>query len=372
MPKRECAELEKIPEALAKTGFILEHKAAEEFKRFGWTTIGGRYYADDVDGRARELDLVAYRVKKLAEINVVTVVLVSCKKDEESTWAFMTKDKPKQDPNFDWNPVHYWTDVEPLRTYLASDSWKENYFKALGSTYSNNLRASRDIFAFQQISTAKVTPKNDKQIFDSISSLMKALDHELEALPSRMKGRRRLYNFLLVSVVDAPLVDVNYSGQKPVAKQVEKLTHLARYMVRRRELTALVHFTNDEHLPKYAESLTKFANVSARHMASLGDKAYNAIKSNAKIRNYFAEKLNARLVWRINSVFRKIPGSQTKIESIGLDYEDDVLKILIDEFDETHLAKLNSDPNFKKEVAKALREIARYEGAFVFAENIPF
>jgi len=78
MPKRVCAALDAIPDALAKTGFIVEHLVAEEFKKAGWSTIGGRYYADDIDGRARELDLVAYRSTKSKGLEVVTAVLVDC------------------------------------------------------------------------------------------------------------------------------------------------------------------------------------------------------------------------------------------------------------------------------------------------------
>ncbi|WP_217539499.1 hypothetical protein, partial [Stenotrophomonas sp. GbtcB23] len=117
----------------------------------GWSTIGGRYYAADVDGRARELDLVAYRAEKFEGIEVFAAVLVSCKKDEALTWAFLTKKKPKNDPNFDWNPVHVWTDVEPLSTYLSTESWKADHTEALGKKYKDMFAPRSAIFAFQQL-----------------------------------------------------------------------------------------------------------------------------------------------------------------------------------------------------------------------------
>jgi hypothetical protein len=372
MSKRVCAPLDQIPDALAKTGFILEHDVAEAFKKSGWATIGGRFYADDVDGRARELDLVAYRTDKSKELEVVTAVLVSCKKDEEATWAFLTKDKPKHDPNFDWDPVHYWTDIEPLRSYLASDSWKEKYIAAAGKIYDNNFRATRDIFAFQQVSSLKVAARNDKAIFDSIVSLMKALDHEMEAVPKRAKERKRLYTFSLVSVVDAPMVDVSYSGKTPVAAEVERLTHLARYMVRKRDLSALIHFVRSDKLPQFVNALSDFADLTAKHMAALIGTSYKAIQWNEAVRAQIAERLKSRLVWRINQGLRKNGIKESVVDEIRLDFEDGTLKILVDIFDSNELAILNADQPLRDQTVKLLKELARYEGGFEFEMDFPF
>lgn len=188
MANRLCASLSEIPDALRKTGFVLEHQVAEAFKSAGWSIIGGRFYADDVDGRARELDLVAYKSFKHHDLSVVYSVLVSCKKDSENTWVFLTRDKPANDPNFDWEPVHYWTDVNPLEKYLQSEKWKEAYFSDLKNSWSD-LSAKRDVFAFQQINSKKVVPQNDAAVFSSITTLMKGLDYELVALPQRQKTR---------------------------------------------------------------------------------------------------------------------------------------------------------------------------------------
>lgn len=372
MSDRVCAPLDQIPSALAKTGFLLEHLVAEEFKKAGWWTIGGRYYTDDVDGRARELDLVAYRAEKSGELEVVTAVLVSCKKDEETTWAFLTKQKPKHDPNFDWDPVHYWTDVQPLQTYLASDPWKNEYIKALGKLHDKSFRAVTDIFAFQQVSSLKVSSRNDKAIFDSIASLMKALDHEIAAVPARAKGRKRLYVFSLLTVVDASMVDVNYSGKQPVATEVEHITHLARYMVRKRDLSALVHFVRSDKLSQFVSAMSKFADLNAKHMASLTSTAYEAIQWNDKVRAYFAERLKSRLAWNIARTFRKHSRSSLSVTEVQLGFEDDRLNILVDILDDDDLAILNTDKSLKAETAELLKEVARYEGDFVFVGDLPF
>lgn len=371
MSDRICAALDQIPDALAKTGFILEHRVAQEFRKAGWSTIGGRYYADDVDGRARELDLVAYRTGKSKELDVVTAVLVSCKKDNETTWTFLTKEKPKHDPNFDWDPVHYWTDVQPLQTYLASDPWKEKYIKAIGKLY-DDFKTTKDIFAFQQVASHKVTPRNDKAIFDSIVSLMKALDHEVESVPARAKGRKRIYIFSLLSVVDAPMVDVSYAGKKPIAIEVEQLTHLARYMVRKRDLSALVHFVRSDKLSRFVGSLSQLADVNAKHMATLVKQAYDGIQWNSRIRSYFADRLKARIIWMIGRSFRSSGLPSPNIGEVQLGFDNGKLKILIDVYDDKELAILNADRSLRADTAKLLKEAARYEGAFAFESDFPF
>ncbi len=372
MEKRMSAPLDQIPSALAKTGFILEHRVSEQFKSQGWSTIGGRYYADDVDGRARELDLVAYKTQTSEDLNVVSAVLVSCKKDEERTWAFMTRRKPKADPNFDWDPVHFWTDVQPLQVYLASDSWRDEYLASGGKNYQENFKAVRDIFAFQQISTSKVTAQNDKDIFDSIVSLMKALDHEVEVVPARAKKRKRIYLFHLLSVVDAAMVDVDYAEKDPAATEVKQMTHLARYMVRRRELSALVHFVRSDALPGFVSAISKLADCNAKHMISLSGKAYAAIRWNEKVREYFAEKMKSYILLRISQSLARVKKDEKKIGYMEFNFKNNKLEIVVSIFDDESLDHINGDEKLRAEVSDYLKKMARYEGDFSFEFDVPF
>lgn len=374
MKKRPSAPLELIPAALEKTGFILENAVATEFKNAGWATIGGRYYADDVDGQARELDLVAYRAQSSADVDVMTAVLVSCKKDEETTWSFMTKKRPAADPNNDWDPVHVWTDVQPLQTFLATDKgWKDRYIEALGADYENEMAAARDTFAFQQVSTAqKPAARNDRAIFNSIVTLMKALDHEKESLSSRMKGKKRLYLFSLVSVVDAAMVEVDYASATPTAREIERLTHLARYMVRKRDVAALIHFVRADTLPTFIGHLTRHADESAKHMVGLVNEAYGAIRTSQSMRAYFCQKLETRLLWAIKKSFQRSAMSVSEDMSITLSYVDDSLVVNILPADQADIDALNRDSKLNGEAEQILLDVARYKGKFKFDWDIPF
>lgn len=389
MKKRPSAPLDLIPAALEKTGFILEHHVATEFKKAGWSTISGRYYADDVDGRARELDLVAYRSKKVGDVEVVHAILVSCKKDEEHTWVFLTKERPKLDPNFDWDPVHYWTDVEPLKCFLASHTpWKADYLRSIKELYETNLAAAQDTFAFQQVSASDITspdkkqkqqqkkdkasPKNDSAIFNSIVSLMKALDHEMESLSARAKGRKRVYMFSLLSVVDASMVEVSYADDPPVAKEIERLSHLARYMVRRRDSAALIHFVRADVLPNFIGSMTNVADASATHMNGVVAASYEAIRSNSTVRDHFAKLLLPRLGWRVDQAIRSSGLSSQAVASLILIFKDGVLQLCIDVFEEGVIEFLNSNVELRAATAKILKDVARYEGEFTYDWDIPF
>lgn len=66
---------------IAKTGFVLENKISHDLKRAGWTVISNRYYLDDTaQETVREVDLIGYRTRKLADFTVYTALIISCKK----------------------------------------------------------------------------------------------------------------------------------------------------------------------------------------------------------------------------------------------------------------------------------------------------
>lgn len=367
---RKPSPLEKIPSALEKTGFLLEHLVSEEFRKSGWSVIGNRYYVDDVDGKARELDLMAYRVAKSDDLDVCTGVLVSCKKDAENTWAFMSKDKPPHDPNIDWEPIHYWTDLEPLASFLSSCDWRKNYFRSNKSIHNALFRDTKNIFATQLISPDGSAPKNDKPIFDSITGLLKALNHEIEALPGRAKNKKRLYVFSLVTVVEAPLVDVQYKGKSGKAIEVDRLTYLARYLVRKRELSAHVHFVRSDKIEEFVKTLSNLAEHNASHMQSLVGKSFQAIRTSATVREQLAKMLSFPLRWRLNEFLRE-HGLEQSITDIGLSYSKNQLNIDI-VLDESAIAMLNEDGEVRKMTGDVLKKIARYDGAFHFEEDFPF
>lgn len=386
---RPAIDSEDIKSAIARTGFPLEHRATEAFRRAKWGVLSSRFYVDDTDGRARELDLIAYKVlvSKDKQLEIVTSVLLSCKKDEQNTWALLSRERNAADKNVDWQPVHFWTDVEPLRTFLESTDWRPSYFHADARASKFALNVDRDVFAFQQIGPPKATqqakpgskappskgatPQNDTAIFNSVTGLLKALDSEILALPDRMKDRKRIYLFSLAVLADAPLVEVRYAGEDCEVREIDELLALARYMVRQRHFNAQVHFVGADKIEWLIGELDHLAEVNAEYFSKKLPEAFKAIENNSAVRSYFAELLLKKLKFWLNLAIER-EGIGSKVSDLDLTYEAGVLKIELD-VGERAIDFLNNHPDTLRIAKKMLADFCRYSGSWKFSEeSIPF
>lgn len=59
--------VDKISESIGKSGFKLEFITSQQLKKKGWNLISNRCYIDDLEGTAREIDLLAYKVSTVKE-----------------------------------------------------------------------------------------------------------------------------------------------------------------------------------------------------------------------------------------------------------------------------------------------------------------
>ena len=59
-----------------------------------------------------------------------------------------------------------------------------------------------------------------------VSAVLASCKKDMESLPNRAKNKKRLYHFTLLSIVDAPLVDVFYKGNSPTVTEIDGITHL--------------------------------------------------------------------------------------------------------------------------------------------------
>lgn len=380
-----------IISALQKTGFPLEHELSTSFREARWTVLSGRYYVDDRDGSAREMDLVAYKIVPAGKFDVVTTVLVSCKKDEVATWALLSRAKPPVDPNVAWNEVHWWTDIEPLRSFLNSATWKDRYLAAVVEA-GVGLALSRDIFAFQLVNPpgeeppppknpkAKApekkpaSPGNDTAIFGAITGLLKALSYEIEALPQRVSGRRRLYVFSLVVAVDAPLVEVRYDNSPPDVTDVKRITHLARYMIKQKHFSARVHFVQKDEWPKFLKDLTALAKQHKSFFGEISKEASRAIGDNAEIQKHFSPRLKSALLSRVIRSLHETgsTGRPTELYTIG--EREGVLQLVVN-LSESDVRLLNLDDELLAETQEVLLRVADYAGQAQYTgddDEIPF
>lgn len=73
-------ELKIYAESIKSTGFILESKVSDFLSNHGWGVINNKYYIDDVQSVAREIDIIAYKATKVRDVLVYTTLIISCKK----------------------------------------------------------------------------------------------------------------------------------------------------------------------------------------------------------------------------------------------------------------------------------------------------
>lgn len=328
-PMRPAVSAPEIIAALNATGFPFEHLIVRALQSHGWSVSSNRYYADDVDGRAREFDLLAWKTKALPECDVLTTVLVSCKKDEKNTWALMSRPAPPIELIPDGRPVHNWTNVEPLREYFKNVEWKGAYVDHMKEHVPGFFEPRRDIFAFQCISPGgafqpqkgggaplqgkRATAANNR-MFDALESLFKAFDFEYGALEHRMK-RPRVYQFNFAVVLDAPLVEVEFDNAEPVAREVDRALHLARYLVRRQPLSAHVHILRRDAFDGYLNNLDVVAIQNATFARTSIDAAYGAIRYNESwARYYFRTLLEPYVLRDANAALRRLRDDQKASE----------------------------------------------------------
>lgn len=362
---------ERIPEALATTGFLVEHEVAQAFRAAKWGVIGSRYYIDDVDGRARELDLIVYKVVAGPEVDVVTSVLISCKKDNENAWVVMSRDRPTQDPNLDWDPVHQWTNNKLLKAYLESVEWSSNYVRGDKALYTQLFEMKRQAFAFQLVSKKSCKSNNDKPIFGSLTDLMKAQDHELSILPERIK-ENRLYVFNLMAVVDAPIYEARYDGAQPVVVKVDEFRHLARYIVRRRDTVSRVNICNKNSLQSLVQVYDRLAKYNKDYFNSKITEGYSSLATNRAIQLVLAEVITKKL--RFEFYFALVRhGKKGETPNIGVSYDNQSKDLLLEvALPDDDVEWVASDQKLLLKTREVLEKFARYSGAFRYTADIPF
>lgn len=361
----------KILEAISKTGFVLEHRVVTALQAAGWNTINGSFYIDDVSEQARELDVIAYKIARSDEVDVLTCALVSCKKDGAHTAAFMSRNRPGRDPNADWEPIHYACRLQPLKAHLSSSNWKDRYFRELGEQAKSLLIASRDIFAFQMVGVDG-KPHNDKPHHDSVTGLLKALDHEIHKRnESTSPRRRRIYHYSLHTVFEAPMVDVQFSDEVQQVQQTERITCFSRFMVRKRDTSASVHVLAPEKIHEWINDLNTLHEYNGRFFPEEVQNSYDAILTSKEVRQHFQERIGALLKIDINVAISRLRLGP-KIEEVFLDSDGEKLRLEIEIEKEGGIEALNADAKLKSDVSKTLARFAKYSGPFEIADYIPF
>lgn len=359
---------------IRKTGFVLENRIAEELKASKWSVISNKYYIDDLEEAVREIDLVAYRVGNVGHLKVYTTLIISCKKSESNTWAFLGREPDFASPNSDWWPLHAWSNDKALDFMLGQTGNARTYHDQITTLGVTEVLQDPevDVFAFQEMDSGTGAPHNDKAMFGAVTSLMKAQAHEMGALPARKKNPT-FYQFNLVSVVDADLIRLTFLKGEIATVSIEAEQYIARYIIRRKETFARVRFVTPEKFKLDLADYERLHKANCNWVKATSEAFYRDAIQDAGKREVFVETFRAEVGWYLSHIASKHMRTELDPKNISLAWSEarNIICIEVD-VDRDTLAFLNGDSTARNRVASVLAKLYRYDGEFEFSEYIPF
>lgn len=369
-------ELDVYSQGILRTGYPLEFQAEEILRAHGWVTISNRYYLDDVQGSVREIDIVGYKADTISDFRVYTTLLISCKRSTNRIWALLSKKIDTRDPNKDWRPLHTWTNCPECAEMLAEEAIRAGYTEALEGLSTRRCMGlpKSHVFAFQEMDADTGRPENDSAVFNSVSTLLKALAYEKSILATRV-AERRLYQFNLVSVIDAPrLLELRFAGECVVPADVPDALYLADYIVSRERFSARVHFVQVGALEEVLAAYDALHEDNCRHFKRMQDEFYSTVLVNETRRKAVLSDFRAFLVPRIRLWLP--PGEEDSFAPAAVDaWWDESKKLVVigGGFSGSLAAELNGADYICRTARIALKQAFHYVGPFRFAEDeVPF
>jgi hypothetical protein len=360
---------------IKKTGFILEHKITQVLKINGWSIINNKFYEDDLADTVREMDILAYKVSQIDDINLYTTLLFSCKKNEENAWALISRDIDLKDPNSNWWPLHIWTNDIPTNHELNSENINKEYYNFIFEDKGVTIMQPPevDVFAFQELNKTNGKPQNDKNIFASLTTLMKAQSYEMGALGFR-KNDKCIYHFNLISVIDSDLIRIHLIDDKIDQLNIETELLVARYIIKKKEQFFRIRFIKADSFAKYIESFNQLHDSNIDFFKILRNSFYNdAIKSYIKVNllsNEFKNEIAKDIViasgYELNNEIVK--------NSLFINWEEakQYLRIFVTE-DEVLCEKLRLNEKLISRTKDALLKIFHFSGKFNYeTDPLPF
>ena len=215
-------------------------------------------------------------------------------------------------------------------------------------------------------------PKNDKAIFASVTSLMKAQAYELGALPERRKDPV-VYQFNLLSIVDADLIRLDFDEDAIDAHPIDAEHYIARYIIGKRETFARIRFVTANAFP---EVLPEYLQLHRANLVWFGEKYdgffKGAVESDKKV-ELLLPLFHRELSWRLwqRAADHSLEAFATKDVALYWDAREGRAAVTVPGGPRV-VAFLNGDPQARELVAAALKKVLRYDGPFAFEEEIPF
>lgn len=359
---------------ILRTGFALEHAVSKSLRRSGWTVISNKYYVDDNEDTVREIDLVAYKAKAVENFVVYTALIISCKKSEANAWALLSRPLDKNDPNREWRPLHLWSNDRVLEYQLKEKDFSEKYHDLAASSGGVSVLDDPevDVFAFQEMNKNSGAPQNDRAIFSSITSLMKAQAYELNSLPSR-KSDTSIYNFSLLTVVDSNLVRILFDEDAPVASSIDSESYIASYIIGKKEQFSRIRFIESSVFESRIREYDDLHRFNCSAFRSLSNDFYDdVLKDQNKVKvllGQFTKLINQKVALKVYRKFNEWPD----LKSLSIYWQKSTTKpaVMLD-LTQEQVDMLSADVEICAVISDAFSKVYRYEGGFELEVDVPF
>ncbi|WP_186258931.1 hypothetical protein [Burkholderia gladioli] len=372
-------------EGIKATGYPFENWAAEQLLSAKWQIISNRYYVDDDENKAREIDIVAYKASSHDDFDLRTVIIISCKKSEQHHWAFLSRKANIDDPNANWKPVHFWSNYKPISFQIEQDEWAAEYHDRIIKSGVSGLldQPDYDVFAFQEMYSGTSqngkklgAARNDTNIYASVMSAIKAQLYEMSVRSTSVRKKPTIYQFNLLCLADAKFIQMKFNGDEIQALELQSLIYIARNVVNRKQVTARVVFSTKENFQKILSQYNMLHVENKKILKEKNEEFFKKIeKSQEKLKIFyepFRAELRRILIVRKNGLDFSDIEKRVKSATLFWDKDAGKLKILLNDDDlETDLEKYNNPVNVAP-IKDLLKKIYRYEGDFEFGLDILF
>jgi hypothetical protein len=365
-----------IEDAIAKTGFVLEHKVASLFEKSHWTIIHNRYYLDDVTDGQREMDMIAYKVREKNGVLVYTVLIISCKKNIEFDWVFLTRNAPGMSVNIKMLPVNIYSNIEEFNYQFSNIDWtRKKFIDKYDKTQIIDKMYNYDkvVFAYQEIKKSSNAASNDTNIYNSIASLIKAQSYEIKSLKAgRKKINKVVYNINLVSIAEIGFHELHYGTNEITTSSISRINYINRFLINTEETYSKIDFVNFDILPNVLSEYDALHSWNIEFYEKLDKDFFTGVFSSAEKSKIVIEKIKEKLFKYINWYAEESPHPSFDYHFFFVDKDKDTVRINITDNNELN-SFLNSHNHIKNYTKKLLKDYFRYAGKFTFHDDLlPF
>lgn len=340
----------RLDEAINKTGFPTEYSVQQRLNAHGWKVISNRYYIDDQKKIEREIDLLATK-------NGINLI-ISCKKSDTEFWMFMTSRNTDVYVPFDYN--------DQIVQYFCKE--ERDVFQRIASNYpglSFLLQADDNVRAFQQITKDRYTPSNDKHIYDSIITTIKAAEFE---------GTGTI-NFML-SIFEGEFVQKNFDTGE--SKTIDEIKYINRHWIGHNDKYYCVHFIKYDALEAVINTYDQVVDELPRFVNELNETFKTGIFEHpsrvAAFQKQFEDDFYTKLYEEVekgNDQFHDLATNPTDIRLYMS--RRGKLHLAFNLFLFSHRAamgrRINRDETCRKLIARSLKKFYGYEGIFVIEND---